>query len=236
MRLSAAIAKVAKYATGLAGDSAELVERPLGGLSLMVVDGQGSGRPAKTLSSALAGKATAMINDGARDGAVIRSVHDWLFAQKQGRVSASICILSVDTEAETLVVGRSGNCPAFVFMPESDIAFTEECHPLGFYRYSRPLVDQLPLIPGSVAVAFSDGVTGAGRVIGQQKTIQEWQQTILAMVKSSIEPAWLAETILETAIKLDGGRPRDDMTVLAVAIEDQASDGVRRLRIEYPLR
>jgi serine phosphatase RsbU (regulator of sigma subunit) len=236
MRLTAAIAKIAKYAAGPAGDSAEVVERPLGGLSVMVVDGQGSGRAAKTLSAALAGKATAMINDGARDGAVIRAVHDWLFAQKNGKVSASICILSVDTQAETLVVGRSGNCPALVLMPESQIIFADNCHPLGFYRYSRPMVDQLPLMSGTAAISFSDGITGAGKSFGLQKTMEDWQQAILAMYQSSIDPAWLAETILETAIKLDGGRPRDDMTVAVVAVQDEASDGIRRLRIEYPLR
>ena len=45
-----AVAKTNKYASSESGDTVELVERPTGGFSVVLVDGQGSGQPAKTLS------------------------------------------------------------------------------------------------------------------------------------------------------------------------------------------
>src|SRR6184192_2803802 len=77
-----AVAKTNKYATRESGDTVEVVERPHGGFSVVLADGQGSGRAAKTLSHLVTTKAVSMIKDGARDGVVARSVHDYLFAYR----------------------------------------------------------------------------------------------------------------------------------------------------------
>ena len=66
------IAKVNKYASRESGDTAEVVERPGGGISVVVVDGQGSGAAAKALSLMLTAKAITLLKEGVRDGAVAR--------------------------------------------------------------------------------------------------------------------------------------------------------------------
>ena len=48
--IEAAVAKTNKYASRESGDTVEIVERPTGGISVIVADGQGSGRAAKALS------------------------------------------------------------------------------------------------------------------------------------------------------------------------------------------
>ena len=40
------VAKVGKYAVGVSGDSVEVVERHGGGISVVIIDGQGHGRAA----------------------------------------------------------------------------------------------------------------------------------------------------------------------------------------------
>ena len=80
-----AVAKTHKYANRESGDTVELVERPTGGFSVVLVDGQGSGQAAKTLSLLVSAKAVAMLKDGARDGVVARAVHDYLHAFRRGR-------------------------------------------------------------------------------------------------------------------------------------------------------
>src|SRR4028119_587817 len=84
LELQAAVAKVGKYASPESGDTIEMIERPKGGFSLVMVDGQGSGRGAKTLSNLVTARAVAMLKDGARDGAVARAVHDYLFGYRKG--------------------------------------------------------------------------------------------------------------------------------------------------------
>ncbi|HEU0165419.1 MAG TPA: serine/threonine-protein phosphatase, partial [Thermomicrobiales bacterium] len=71
-----AIAKTEKYASRESGDTVELIERPSGGFSIVMIDGQGSGRAAKTLSLMLSSKAVALVKEGVRDGVVARATHD----------------------------------------------------------------------------------------------------------------------------------------------------------------
>ncbi len=235
MKIATAMAKTSKYAVSTSGDSAEVVERPLGGLSVLVVDGQGSGQGAKRLSTAIVGRAAAMINDGARDGAVARTVHDWLFAQRQGKVSASMIILSVATDTDTLVITRSGNCPALVWKQSRVLSFDEQSPPLGFYRYSRPQVDQVQLEPGMAVVGFTDGILNSGSRSGQQMPFSAWAECFSRACNQNMQPEDIAETLLQRALDLDDGRPGDDMTVIVMSLPDVPGDSIRRLRVEYPL-
>jgi len=50
MEFQIAVAKVNKYATSESGDTPEVVERPNGGPSVVLADGQTSGRRAKAVS------------------------------------------------------------------------------------------------------------------------------------------------------------------------------------------
>ena len=67
LEVQIAIAKVGKYATGESGDTVETIERPHGGLSVVMVDGQRSGKAAKAISNIVARKAVALLAEGVRD-------------------------------------------------------------------------------------------------------------------------------------------------------------------------
>ena len=112
--IEAAIAKTGKYASRESGDSAELVERPGGGLSVVLIDGQGSGPAARSLSLWLSAHAVALIKDGVRAGVAARAVHDRLFAFRHGQVSATLDIVSVDLRTKTLLVTRNASTPLLV--------------------------------------------------------------------------------------------------------------------------
>ncbi|MBU1878217.1 MAG: serine/threonine-protein phosphatase, partial [Chloroflexi bacterium] len=69
MEIQIAAAKTPKYAVRESGDTLEMIERPGGGISLVLADGQGSGAGAKALSHLVARKAVSLLADGVRDGA-----------------------------------------------------------------------------------------------------------------------------------------------------------------------
>src|SRR5437762_2618786 len=114
-----AVAKTNKYASRESGDTIEVVERPHGGFSIVLADGQGSGRAAKNLSHLVTNKAISLIKDGARDGAVARSVHDYLYAYRGGKVSATLVIVTVDLSTNSLVLSRNSHCPILLSLPGS---------------------------------------------------------------------------------------------------------------------
>src|SRR3954463_10235161 len=82
MSLQVAVAKIAKHAGVESGDTLEMIERPGGGFSFVLVDAQGSGRGAKTLSNMVATRAITLLKDGTRDGAAARAVHDYLYTYR----------------------------------------------------------------------------------------------------------------------------------------------------------
>ncbi|HEC36231.1 MAG TPA: serine/threonine-protein phosphatase, partial [Anaerolineae bacterium] len=84
MEVEVAAAKAPKWAMSESGDTLEMIERPRGGLSFVLVDGQRSGRAAKAISNLVARKAIAELAEGVRDGAAARAAHDYLHAYKGG--------------------------------------------------------------------------------------------------------------------------------------------------------
>lgn len=121
MHLSVAVSKINKWAVRDSGDTLEMIERPHGGLSLVLVDGQSSGRGAKSVSTYVVRKVISDLAEGVRDGAAARAANDALYAQRQGKVSATLVILSVELDSRSLIVTRCGNSPVFIRPPAGDI-------------------------------------------------------------------------------------------------------------------
>ncbi|HEY0070359.1 MAG TPA: PP2C family protein-serine/threonine phosphatase [Chloroflexia bacterium] len=212
-----AVAKTNKYATKESGDTVEVVERPTGGFSVVLADGQGSGPAAKILSHMLTTKAVSMIKDGARDEAVAMSVHDYLYTYRGGKVSATLVILSVDLAKRTLVMSRNSHCPILVSRPGGEGLTRLDAHSeaIGLYPMTKPVIEQLPLKPGTYVVTYSDGLMEAGKRTSQ--TID-----LPALVTSCIQhrptARHLADFLMSEALSLDLNRPLDDMTALVVSI------------------
>ena len=91
-----------------------MIERPHGGLSFVLADGQGHGPAANHLSHLVATKAVSLLADGVRDGAAARATHDFLYAYRQGKVSADLTIVSVDLASKTIVLSRNCACPLII--------------------------------------------------------------------------------------------------------------------------
>ena len=103
MEIQIAVAKVNKYAVSESGDTLEVVERPGGGLSVVLADGQSSGRGAKAVSMMVVRRVISLLAEGVRDGAAARAASDYLFSERNGKVSSTLNILSVDLSSETVV-------------------------------------------------------------------------------------------------------------------------------------
>jgi serine phosphatase RsbU (regulator of sigma subunit) len=234
LAIDVAIAKTNKYASRDSGDTAEVVERPGGGLSVVVVDGQGSGAAAKTLSMMLSSKAVALLKEGVRDGAVARAVHDSLFAFRHGKVSASFDIVSVDLRTRTVVATRNAQTPVIVLRDGRVEALPTTSGPIGLYHFTRPGVVQLPATAGLGLVLFTDGVAAAGdRFGGSPFDVGAFLAETSA---GNVGADTLADTILFEALRRDQNRPADDLTIVAVVLREHAEDPlVRRQTVRMPL-
>jgi len=234
LELQVGVAKVSKYATSESGDTLEVVERPLGGLSLVLADGQRSGRAAKLISNLVARKAISELAEGVRDGAAARAAHDYLRTHRQGQVSAELCIVSLDLVTRTIVVSRNSHCPVLVLIDGAPRALDQPSRPIGIYANTKPSISEFPVASNTWVVAFTDGILEAGTRFGASFDVTGLTESFINERQGSV--AQLADAILARAVALDQGRPQDDMSVLVLALlPRQQLDEARRLSVRFPL-
>lgn len=231
-RVEVAWSKMPKGGLGQSGDSIELVERPLGGLTLILADGQGSGPAARRISRMVAMKAVQLIADGSRDGAVARAVQDMLYTAREGRVTATLALLSVDFHTRTLVIARNAPCPVIVKQADHVFRLDTRVEVIGTYRKTRPAMTELPADPGSVLLTFSDGLMNAGRRYGQTIVWEAWDERLGLTRPDAIET--FVQDLMDEALNLEHGRPTDDVSVMALALEGDDDSALRRLRASIP--
>lgn len=236
MEVQFAAAKISKYATRESGDTLEMVERPHGGISMVLVDGQRSGRSAKIISNMVARKAIQLLAEGVRDGAAARAAHDYLVTHRRGKVSATLNILSVDIVTKTFVISRNNESPVILHTPEQGFHLLDEpsCS-VGIQRNTKPVITEIPITPGTLIVVFTDGLRHAGSWSGSDN-YDPYRATKQMWGAGFHDAQIMADTLLNEAVAKDDGRPRDDISVLVVSVLDtEPEDGVRRINGRLPI-
>lgn len=234
LEVQTAVEKINKYASRESGDTVEVIERPRGGISIVVADGQRSGRSAKLISNIVVRKAISLLAEGVRDGAVARATHDYLHLQRGGKVSAELFIVSVDLVSQTLVISRNARCPVLLRQGDETTWLDEESDAIGIYRYTKPAIDEIKLRADTTLLVFTDGVWSAGGQSGDRIDLTG----LLARVDpdGAASAQTIADAVLQEAIRLDNGRPRDDATVLVLKIGRRTRpDVIRRMSIRFPI-
>jgi serine phosphatase RsbU (regulator of sigma subunit) len=233
MEVQIAVAKVNKYATSESGDTLEIVERPNGGLSVVLADGQTSGRGAKAVSQMVVRKVIGLLAEGVRDGAAARAASDALYTERQGRVISTLNITSVDLHSRTIVLTRNNPAPMFVCLDERIDVIDEESIPLGTSRNVRPVITEIGIQPGLTVIVYTDGVTHAGERRGYPMNVSEVLRSV--MEDQDPSPQSLADSLLAHAIHLDENRPADDISVLVLKVTLRGGDNVRRMTVRLPI-
>ena len=234
MEAKIAVAKINKYAISESGDTLEVFERPNGGLSVVLADGQTSGRGAKAVSQMVVRKVIGLLAEGGRDGAAARAASDKLFTERQGKVISTLNIASVDLSSGTIVLTRNNPAPMFICRGEQVDCIAEESVPLGTSRDVRPVITEIAIEPGLTVVIFTDGVTHAGERRGQPMDAGEFIRSILE--EQDPTPQELADSLLAHAVMLDDNRPADDISVLVLMVTARQGDDVRRMTVRLPIQ
>lgn len=233
MEIQIAVAKTRKYAVSSSGDTVEVVERPQGGISVVLADGQSSGRGAKWISTLVVRKVITLLAEGVRDGAAARAASDSLFTDRSGKVSCTLNIISADQQTRTLVITRNNPVPAYISLRGEISALADSSIPIGLYRDTRPVISEIHLEPGLTAVVFSDGLVHAGERYGRPMDIGITLADLL--VDEAPSAQFIADMLLSQAMNLDQQRPVDDISVVVLQVIDPSGDDIRRMFVRLPL-
>jgi len=82
-------------------------------------------------------------------------------------------------------------------------------------------------------VIYTDGIKNAGERSGQAIDLCTLLEAILEEQEPSTQ--MIADTILNQAIRLDQGRPNDDMSVVALRVAPDETDQIRRMTLRLPV-
>ena len=228
-----AVAKVSKYASAESGDTLEAVERPNGGVSVVLADGQTSGRGAKAVSMMVVRRVISLLAEGVRDGAAARAASDALFTEKNGKVISTLNIASVDLRSDTIVLTRNNPAPIFVTRGDKTDCLDADSIPLGTSHDVRPVITEIEIETGLMIVIYTDGLMHAGERRGQPIDVCEVIRSLLEDQEPT--PQELADALLAFAVRLDDNRPADDISVLVLKVLPLSGDNVRRMSIRLPL-
>ena len=235
MEVQISVSKVKKYATSNSGDTVEVVERPKGGMSVVLADGQSSGKGAKWISTLVVRKVISLLAEGVRDGAAARAASDSLYTERSGRVSATLNIISVDTQTNTLLITQNNPIPAILVTQGEITLLEEDSLPVGVYRNTRPIITEVQLTSGLIAIAYSDGLIYAGDRYGQRLDIVSVVQSLINN-DDSVSSECIADTLMNNALELDKGRPNDDISIVVLSVIDSMGSEVRKMNVHFPIK
>ena len=234
MEVQFAVAKINKYAVSESGDTLEVVERPHGGVSIVLADGQTSGRGAKAISILVVRKVISLLAEGVHDGTAARAASDYLFTEKNGKVSCTLNIVSIDLHTKTAVLTSNSSLPVFVMRGEKIDALNIDSKPIGVARNTRPVITEIPLEGGLTVVVYTDGLIHAGTRCGQPMDIPTTLHGLLD--ENDPAPQEVADALLAQALRLDDNRPVDDISVVVLRVMPRQGDEARRMTMRLPFQ
>jgi len=233
MEVQIAVSKVSKYAVSESGDTFEVVERPGGGISLVLADGQTSGRGAKAISMLVVRKVISLLAEGVRDGAAARAASDYLFIDKGGKVSSTLNIVSIDLESNTIVLTRNNESPIYILMDGRIELLQDQSISIGTARNIKPVITELQFQKNLTIILFTDGIIHAGSRTGSGIDLTT---TLMGLTEDDqVTPQEISDALLAQAVRIDQGRPVDDISVVVVKISANQSDNVRRMNLRLPI-
>jgi len=231
--LRLAVAKTDRFGSGTTGDTVETTERPNGGISLVLADGQEEGQDSKAISTMVSHKIIEYITQGCRDSMAIRAASKDIFKEYNGKVKANLNVLSADLQTNTIVISRNNPVPVFLVTEGQVDTLSDESNPIGDQMDICPSIVELAIMPEMLIIMISDGVYNAGQPETNEMDILT---TIEALVEEQ-EPSAkeIADTLLNRAIRLDNNRPKDDMSVIVMLISPHSADNIRRMSASMEL-
>jgi phosphoserine phosphatase RsbU/P len=132
---------------------------------------------------------------------------------------ASIFFAILDQDHEMLLYANAGHEPVFLLRPgEAPETITPTGPLVGVIDGARLYAQKaLPIAPGTLLVATTDGITEARHPDGSFFGLNGLEETVVRL--RDLEPPAIAKGIVDEAAAFSGGRWRDDVAVIVVRVE-----------------
>jgi sigma-B regulation protein RsbU (phosphoserine phosphatase) len=142
-----------------------------------------------------------------------RHIHNWSAENK----FVTMVIVSIDRENETLEFVNAGHNPAYIVHHGKDGGKLDQIRshglPIGILPSTRYSTQRRPFPPGSSVVLYSDGITEAEDVAGEEFENARLEEILAA----GTTPAALRDSIATSVDHFTAGAPQKDDQTLVIA-------------------
>jgi anti-sigma regulatory factor (Ser/Thr protein kinase) len=225
------VSLAARYIPGstearVGGDWYDAVALRDGRLAVAIGDVVGRGVRAAAKMAHLQSAVRAYALEGIAPSLLLERMNAFLH-ELEGGGMATLLYAVVDPEAEILRVASAGHPPPLVLPADGEPRYAEgpPGNPLGVAQFPTYEEVSVPLPAGSTALLYTDGLVELPQVaLGEGL-----ERLRLLAADLPVEPEELCQAVLSAT--LPGGRPGDDVALLAVRLEPISTDV---LRLAFP--
>lgn len=211
--IMSAMSRAVKENEKISGDNYSVEECGDGNIVLMIADGMGSGENACRDSRSVIEFMEKFLDAGFQKEKAFSMINAAIAAQTQccNLTTLDLCMLDLHSgEAEFLKAGAASSFRKRGHMVEE---ITSDMLPLGSLMELSPMTQGITLMDGDMLIMMSDGVTDCFENEKGKSRLQD----IIAQ-HDSVNPREMSDYLLQYAINCQGGRIRDDMTILVAGI------------------
>lgn len=203
-----------KNGSDLSGDTHALAKINQGCFLVALSDGMGSGNVASKTSSTAISLIESFYKAGLESNTVLQMVNKVLAISTDDNFSA-IDVLTVNLFNLSCDFIKIGSPNSYVITDETIRIVEGNSLPLGILDDIKPTGVSLLIDKGVTILMVTDGISDA---FGSSTDMINYLKS-----QKTLNPQVLADNLLNKAVELDGGSPKDDMTVLSIRIFKKAS-------------
>jgi phosphoserine phosphatase RsbU/P len=209
------LAAICKPARTVSGDYYDFIQIGPSRIAIALADISGKGISAALLMASLqaALRSQAMLDGHGGTATLVSRLNQHLFRNTSDDRYATFFIAVYDTESKTLTYTNAGHLPPFFVLNGRVQTLGEGGTVVGLFEDSPYDQGVVPVAPGSVLVAFSDGLTEPENVYGEQFGLERLRDEVVRQQASS--PNRLAEGLIAASEQWAGAAEQaDDITVV----------------------
>jgi stage II sporulation protein E len=212
-RVVTGVAQLSK--TEVSGDSFNVATLKDGRELIVLSDGMGVGHRAAQESKATVNLLEEMFNTGFGQEIALKTINSVLLLRNQGESFATVDLALINLYSGDVDFIKIGGVPTFLKREKRVGIITAESLPIGIVDELDIATERRSLLPGDMLIMVSDGVLEPAKMVKER---EQWLRKYLSGVQES-DPHRLAEMIVNRALEMARGEPRDDMTVVCARLE-----------------
>ncbi len=212
--LQTGIANVKKDGAEVSGDSTSSVRLGDGKYLFAISDGMGSGNEAKKNSKLAINMLERLLSSGFEKDTSIKLINSALLSANKQESYATLDIGILDLYDGNIELVKSGACPTYIKRKRNVSIIKSSSLPTGIMNELSVDTYDKDLEDGDIIIMCSDGILDSSTEYANKDL---WLKYLLEDIQTDV-PERIADIILREAMDNQIGKPKDDMTVIAIKI------------------